>query len=285
MSAPSVRQRRLGAELRTLREAKGLTQEEGAQAAGPGWDKTRLSRVERAQLGIKPDVVQLLLDKYGVSDPEKREALAALAQAGTRRGWWQTYKDIISPAYAELIALEADAKSLRSYQTLLVPGLLQTAAYARASIAAINMSSTPDQVNALVEVRQQRQAVLSRPEPLQVWAIIHEAALRPTVGARGVMRDQCQRLLDLMDLPHVSIQILPLGAPAHPGMAGPFTVLAFPESADLDVVHVEGLASALYVEDAADVVVYGSAFEHLRAHALPFAASADLTARIKQEHK
>ncbi|MFJ7204421.1 helix-turn-helix domain-containing protein [Streptomyces sp. NPDC098789] len=284
MGAPSVRQRRLGAELRALRDAKGATLEEAARAAGSGWDKTRLSRVERAQLGIKPAVMELLLDAYDVTDADKREVLISLARHGARRGWWQTYSDILSPAYAELIALEADAKSLRSYQTLLIPGLLQTAAYARTAIAAINLGSTPEQVNALVEVRQARQAVLSRPKPLEVWAIIHEAALRPKAADPVIMRDQCQRLLDLMALPHVSIQVLPFDAPLHPGIAGAFTLLGFPESADLDVVHVEHLANALYVEDAADVSVYGSAFDALRAHALSFDKSADLTARIKQEH-
>ncbi|MET3982746.1 helix-turn-helix transcriptional regulator [Streptomyces sp. PvR034] len=284
MSAPSVRRRRLGAELRALRDRHGLKLDDVAGQLGHGWDGPRLSRVERAQLGIKPDVLNALLDVYAVSDVGRREVFLALARDGARRGWWQTYRDMISPAYAELISLEADAKSLRSYQTLVVPGLLQTAAYARASITGINTASTPDQVNALVEVRRARQAVLARPAPLELWAIVHEAALRATMPAPGVMRDQCQWLLDSMDLPHVSIQVLPLAAGPHPGMAGPFTVLSFPESADLDVVHVEGLASALYVEDAADVAVYGSAFEHLRAHALPFAASADLTARIKQEH-
>jgi transcriptional regulator with XRE-family HTH domain len=282
MSAPSVRRRRLGSMLCTLRDSVGLSQEEVARRVGKGYDKSRVSKVENGRLGVSQDVLAEMLDLYGVTDVGKREVLLKLARDGARRGWWQTYSDIISPAYAELISLEEDAKSLRSFQTLLVPGLLQTAAYARATITAINMSSTPEQVNARVEVRRARQAVLSRAEPLEVWAIIHEAALRTTM-APGVMRDQCQWLLDSMDLPHVSIQILPMDAPPHPGMPGAFTVLGFPESADLDVVHVEGLASALYVEDATDVAVYGSAFEHLRAHALPFAASADLTARIKQE--
>ncbi|MGW6855862.1 helix-turn-helix domain-containing protein [Streptomyces xanthophaeus] len=285
MSAPSVRQRRLGGELRALRDAKGLTQDEAAQMLGRGYDKARVSRVEAGKLGIKADVLEELLTIYDVTEPDKRAVLVALARAGTRRGWWQTYSDIISPSYAELIALETEARSLRSYQTLLIPGLLQTAAYARSSISAINMGSTAAQVNALVEVRQARQAVLTRPEPLDVWAIIHEAALRPKDGDPQMMRDQLQRLLDLAELPNVSIQILPLDSPPHPGMAGPYTILGFPESADLDVVLVEHLASALYVEDAADVAVYGSAFEHLRAHALPLAPSADLTARLMKEHR
>ncbi|MFJ6720552.1 helix-turn-helix domain-containing protein [Streptomyces sp. NPDC091259] len=284
MNAPSVRRRRLGAELRSLREARDLSQEEAARRIGHGYDKPRVSRLENGRLGVTQDALTAMLDLYGVVDEGKREVLLKLARDGARRGWWQTYRDIISPAYAELISLEADAKSLRSFQTLLIPGLLQTAAYAREAIGAINTQSTPDEVNALVEVRMARQSVLSRPEPLEVWAIIHEAALRATMGEPRIMRDQLQRLLDLTELPHVRIQIVPQDARPHPGMAGAFTVLGFPESADLDVVHVEHIANALYVEDAADVSVYGSAFEHLRAHALPFDKSADLTARIKQEH-
>ncbi|MFI5620450.1 helix-turn-helix domain-containing protein [Streptomyces sp. NPDC051567] len=284
MSAPSVRRRRLGAELRTLRERAGQKLDDIARQIGHGYDGPRLSRVERGQLGIKPDALNALLDAYSVEDVAKRDLLLALARDGARRGWWQTYRDIISPAYAELISLEADAKSLRSYQTQLITGLLQTASYARATMSAINPTSTAEEVEALVQVRMGRQAVLTRPAPLEVWAILHEAALHPKLGPR-VMRDQLRHLLDLMDIPSVAIQILPLDAPPHPGMSGPFTVLGFPESADLDVVLVEHLASALYVENAADVSVYGSAFEHLRAHALPFDASADLIATLMKDLK
>jgi transcriptional regulator with XRE-family HTH domain len=269
----------------SLRDAAGYSQEEAARHIGKGYDKTRVSKLENGRLGVTQEALTTMLDLYNVTDVGKREVLLKLARDGARRGWWQTYKDIISPAYAELIGMEADAEGLDSYQTLLIPGLAQTAAYARSSIRAINMRSTPQQVDALVEVRMARQAVLSRPEPLKFWAIIHEAALRPKLNDARIMREQLQRLLDLMDLPHVSIQVLPSDAPEHPGMAGPFTILRYPESADLDVVLVEHLASALYVEDAADVAVYGSAFEHLRAHALPFAASADLTARLMKDLK
>ncbi|MFG2291992.1 helix-turn-helix domain-containing protein [Streptomyces sp. NPDC048603] len=285
MSAPSVRRRRLGAELRRLREGRGVKGVDAARHIGEGWDGPRVSRLEGGKLGIKPAELVSLLDFYEVTDAARRDILLALARDGARRGWWQTYREVISPAYAELIALEADASSLRSYQTLLVPGLLQTAAYARASIAAINMNSTAEAVNALVEVRMARQSVLARPNPLEVWAIIHEAALRPTFASPQIMNDQLQRLLDLVELPHVSIQIIPLDAPPHPGMAGPYTVLGMPESADLDVVLVEHVASALYVEDPVDVAVYNAVFGHLRAHALPLATSADLIARMKKEHR
>ncbi|WP_369147111.1 helix-turn-helix domain-containing protein [Streptomyces sp. R44] len=282
MGEPTVRRRRLGSELRRLREGAGLTLDD-VEAKVPGMKGSKTSRIETARIGIKPGDLDALLDVYKVAPgAPKREVLHGLAKDGARRGWWQTYSDIISPSYADLISLEDDATSMRSYQTVLIPGLLQTAAYARSTITAINMTSTAEHVNRLVEVRMARQAVLSRPKPLPVWAIIHEAALHMQVKDQPtVMRDQLQRLLDLMDYPHISIQVLPRGAAPHPGLSGPFTMLSFPETADLDVVLVEHLTSALYVEDTAEVSIYGSAFEHLRAEALPLDKSADLIANLK----
>ncbi|MEV4939627.1 helix-turn-helix domain-containing protein [Streptomyces zaomyceticus] len=288
MGEPTVRRRRLGSELRRLREAAGLTLEE-VEARNPALKLSKVSRIETARLGIKAPDLDALLALYGLDEGDEGEAVRAkrtvlhrLARDGARRGWWQTYREIISPAYADLISLEDDAASMRTYQSLLIPGLLQTAAYARATISAINMTSPAERVTGLVEVRRARQAVLSRPSPLEVWAIIHEAALRPQLAdAPGVMKEQLQRLLDLMELPHVTIQILPLHTPPHPGLTGPFTSLRFPGTADLDVVLVEHLTSALYFEDPGEVAIYGSAFEHLRAAALPLDTSADLIAKLK----
>ncbi|WP_327233732.1 helix-turn-helix domain-containing protein [Streptomyces sp. NBC_01317] len=279
MSDPTVRKRRLGSELRRMREAAGLKLDDVAERTSLNAAKT--SRIETARIGVKPDDLTALLDLYGLDDEAKRAALHGLAKDGGKRGWWQTYRDAISPAYADLISLEADARNMRSYQITLIPGLLQTAAYARATIDAINMTSPQDRVNALVEVRVARQSVLTRPEPLEFWAIVHEAALRPRIAPSQVMRDQLQRLIDLAELPHVSIQVLPLDAPPHPGLAGSFALVGFPETADLDVVHVESLTSALYIEEPAEVSSYSAAFERLRAAALPFADSADLIARTK----
>jgi transcriptional regulator with XRE-family HTH domain len=279
MSNPTVRKRQLGSVLRRMREDAGLKLDDVAERTTLNAAKT--SRIETARTGVKATDLTTLLDLYGVEDAAKREGLHNLAKNANKRGWWQTYRDSISPAYADLISLESDARNMRSYQTTLIPGLLQTAAYARATIDAINMTSTQGRVNALVEVRMARQSVLTRPEPLEFWAIIHEAALRPRIAAPQVMRDQLQRLVDLSALPHVSIQVLPLEATPHPGLAGSFAVVGFPGTADLDVVHVETLTSALYVEDPAEVSIYSVAFERLRAAALPFDDSADLIARTK----
>ncbi|WDM16676.1 helix-turn-helix domain-containing protein [Streptomyces lavenduligriseus] len=282
MAEPTVRKRRLGMELVRLREASGLKLDD--VEARTGLSASKVSRIEKARLGVKPNDLTSLLDLYGVDDADKRDALHALARHGNARGWWQPYKDIISPAYAALISLEAEASRMLSFETLLVPGLLQTTAYARATIDAINMTESAERVNALAEVRMARQSVLTtRDQPLEFWAIIHEAALRPTIiNNPQVMRDQLQRLLDLQELPNVSIQVVALDTAPHPGMAGSFAVLSFPEAAaDLDVVLVESLTSALYVEDTAEVSRYGSAFERLRAAALPFDKTADLIAKTK----
>ncbi|MEU0860673.1 DUF5753 domain-containing protein, partial [Streptomyces griseofuscus] len=248
-----------------------------------GFPASKVSRIEVGRLGVKPGDLTALLTLHGLAeDAEERAVLAAFARDGRKRGWWQTYRDVIQPDYEDLISLEADAVSMRSYESTLIPGLLQTAAYARSTISAIRMTSTPEEVEALVAVRQARQSVLTRPEPLALWAVIHEAALRPRVkGDPGLMREQLQWLLDRQQLPNVSIQVLPIDAPPHVGMSGSFALLGFPETADLDVVLVESLTSALYVEDSAEVSRYGSAFEHLRAAALPLDTSADLIARLK----
>ncbi|MDH6625795.1 transcriptional regulator with XRE-family HTH domain [Streptomyces sp. LBL] len=284
MAEPTVRTRRLGSELRRLREASGLKLDDVADRVD--LPASKVSRVEKAALGIKPADLDKLLDLYEVDDAEKRDALHSFARHGRTRGWWQTYRDVISPAYADLISLEADAADMRSYESTLIPGLLQTSAYARATIRAINMTSTDGEVDALVEVRMARQSVLTRPEPLQLWAVIHEAALRPRVkSAPQMMKEQLQKLLDIARLPHVAIQVLPLEAPPHVGMSGSFTVVGFSETSDLDVALLEHLTSALYVEDAAEVSRYGTAFEHLRAASLPFDESADLIDRVKDSIK
>ncbi|MEO3974431.1 helix-turn-helix transcriptional regulator [Streptomyces sp. CAU 1734] len=284
MSHPTVRRRRLGYELRRLREAAGLKLEDVQSRTT--LNVAKVSRIETARFGVKAADLEILLDLYDVDDPGKRTLLHTLAKDGARRGWWQTYRDIISPEYAELISLEADASGMRTYQTTLIPGLLQTSAYARATIGAINITSTRETVNALVEVRMARQAVLTRPNPLEMWAIIHESALRTRLPDKHAMREQLQKLLDLAELSHVSIQVLPLDSPPHPGLAGPFAAISFPEAGpDLDVVLLEQSTSALYVEDAPEVAIYGTVFDLLRAAALPFDASADLIATTKDKLK
>ncbi|WP_229822478.1 helix-turn-helix domain-containing protein [Streptomyces netropsis] len=284
MSTPTVRRRRLGAKLRALHDVLGLTLEEVAEKSAGKITVAKLSRLETARTAAKPDDVEMLLSLYGVDDPELQAALLALASEGARRGWWHSYRGVLSPVYEDLISLEADAASARSWQMGAIPGLLQTAEYAREIITTTAMSAAVEErVDALVEVRLARQAVLtSRERPLDLCVIIAENALHTRCLGEGVMHDQLTRLHTLSRRPNITIQVMPPDAPPHVGQMGSFSILGFNGHADLDVVHVESLTSALYVEDGEQVGVYQDAFDRLRAAALPAEASADRIAEIRK---
>lgn len=284
MAAPTVRTRQLAAELRQIRDGLGLRIEDVVARTGAALNGSKISRVETGRVGVKIADLETLLKVYEIpEDSPVHQRLMRLARSRKQRGWWQPYSDQISTAYVDLLTQEAEATSQRTYQDRLIPGLCQTAAYARATLKAASMTATPEQINTLVEVRIARQSALTRPEPLELWAIIHEAALRLRTADPTIMRDQLQRLLDLTELPQVSIQVLPLDATPHPGLSGAFTMLGFERTKDLDVVLLENLRTTVYVEDPAEVTVYGSAFERLRAAALPMDESADLIASLKEQ--
>jgi transcriptional regulator with XRE-family HTH domain len=276
MAAPTVRRRRLGAALRRLREDAKLTLD-GVERQ-TALSASKVSRIEGALRGVKQGDLDQLLGLYGVQDEDLRAFLGKLARDGNKRGWWQTYD--LSPVYADLISLETDASSMQTYEALIIPGLLQTAAYARAAITANNMTSTPEEVSALVDVRMARQSALTRAKPLKLRAILHEAALLAAAPGAGTMRDQLQRLIDSTQNPHVTIQVLPKETDLHPGLMGGFAMLSFIQPG-LDVVLLEHMDSSLYIEEAPDVARYAEAFERLTAAALPFNESLTLISKIK----
>lgn len=284
VSTPTVRRRRLGAKLRALRDTLGLTLEDVAEKSAGKITVAKLSRLETARSAAKSGDVEMLLGLYGVDAGELRAALLALATEGARRGWWQSYRDVLSPVHEDLISLEADATSVRSWQMGAIPGLLQTADYAREIIASTAMSAAVvERVDALVEVRLARQAVLtSRERPLDLQVIIAESALHTRCMSEGVMHDQLTRLLTLGRRPNINIHVMPAGSPLHAGQMGSFWILGFDDHSDLDVVHIESLTSALYIEDGEQVGVYQGAFERLRAAALPVEESADRIAEIRK---
>ncbi|MFF3359402.1 helix-turn-helix domain-containing protein [Streptomyces sp. NPDC002917] len=277
---PTVRRRRLGGMLRHLRNDAGLSLE--AAAAAMGWDSSKLSRIENAKAHIRPPVVAPLLKEYGVTDPEVVTALEGLAKDASKTGWWQTY-GVVAPAYSDYISLESDAESIQIYAPLLIPGLLQTAAYARETIAANAITRTPEEVTALTEVRLARQAILSRPKrPLKLWAVIDEAVLHRRFSDRPhIMRDQLQRLLDASEVPGVTIQVMPLDATPHPGGAGAFDLVSFPALMPT-VVQFENLTGTSYVEGTDAVKLYDDAFGQIVAAALPVS---DSLARIANRMK
>jgi transcriptional regulator with XRE-family HTH domain len=264
---PAVRRRKLGTELRRQRDLAGLTSGEAARLVG--WHQSKVSRIETGRSSVRPEDVATLLDAYGVGDPELRELLDALAGEGAQGGWWQEYREVLPSTYRDFITLETDARRARTLETTVVPGLLQTPAYARELTRSVLPQLAPRQAEALVDVRIARQAVLRADPPLELWAVLDEAVLRRGVGGPEVMAAQLRHLVELGSLPHVRLQVLPFSAGGHIGVTGPFVIFSFPRIADLDVVVLDHLTSSLYLDRKEDLRAYSAAFDRLHSHALP----------------
>lgn len=280
---PTVRRRRLGTVLRRMRHDAGMTLEEAAGALG--WKAPKMSKIENAAVGLRPADVSAVLAVYGVTAPETVDPLVALARDSGRRGWWQTYVGAMKPAYAEYIELESDARRVQEWSTCVIPGLLQTAGYAREVFASASVPPmSPERIDAMVEIRQARQAALSRPgRPLDLWVVIHEAVLRNrVVGRPHVMRDQLRRLREATDLPGVTLQVMSSDAPPHPGLNGPFLVFQF-DSPLPDVVIMESVLGNAYLEDPAVTDRFVSAFERIIATAMSPNESVEFIRRLEEE--
>ncbi|MFF7312141.1 Scr1 family TA system antitoxin-like transcriptional regulator [Streptomyces sp. NPDC008137] len=266
---PAVRRRKLGAELRALRTSAGLTSGEAARLVG--WHQSKVSRIETGTSGVKPADVRLLLDAYGVGDSQLRELLLVLAESDDGSGrhhWWHAYRGVLPPTYRDFISLESQATAMRTLETTVVPGLLQTPEYARAVTKAAVEGLSEDRLDTLVEVRLARQDVLRADPPLELSAVLDEAVLRREVGGPGVMARQLERLVEAARLPQVRLQVLPFAAGAHIGVTGPFVVFSFSSTSDLNVVVLDHLTSSLYLERKEDLQAYTEAFNALQIHAL-----------------
>jgi hypothetical protein len=222
-----------------------------------------------------------MLEIYG-APAEQRDSLVQLARDSRQKGWWHAYGDTVQPHFATYLGLESAASEIRIYEVSLIPGLLQTEDYARAVITAGMVNSPQADIERRVALRMERQR-LARSSPPKVWAVLDEAALHRHVGGPEVMRAQLEYLLELARLPNVSLQVVPFTGGAHPAMGRPFIVLVFGERIDPDVVYLEDLTSALWVENMAEVDRYNVFFNHLRATAFSFDESAALiTAALKE---
>lgn len=225
---PVVRRRKLGAELRALRTSAGITSGEAARLVG--WHQSKVSRIETGTSGTKPADVRLLLDVYGVHDEQLRGLLVTLAHqdgTGGRNDWWHAYRGVLPPTYRDFISLESQASAMRTLETTVVPGLLQTPEYARAVTRAAVDGLPEERLDTLVEVRLARQDVLRTEPPLELSAVLDEAVLRREVGGPGVMARQLTRLVEAARLPHVRLRVLPFAAGAHIGVTGPFVIFSF----------------------------------------------------------
>ncbi|MFJ6140121.1 helix-turn-helix domain-containing protein [Kitasatospora sp. NPDC092286] len=261
----TVRRRQLGAELRKLRTHAGLSVDEAGDQV-EGWSGTKISRAENAKVAVKEKDVIALLNLYN-ADKTLTDALLDLVRNAGKRGWWQSYTGSVNGETVDLAALESEASSVTTFEWAVVPGLLQTADYARSVVERLN--TRPDvNIQALVEVRMARQAVLSRPSPLKVWAVIHEAAIYSNIGGPAVMATQLDRLIDRAKLPNVNVQIMPTHAPAHPGMSGAFSILGFPQRQDLDLVLVDTALSSQWYEEPDEVELFQGKFQQITAEAM-----------------
>jgi hypothetical protein len=226
----------------------------------------------------------MMLEIYGVDDPVQRQMLIEMAREGHRKGWWQVWEDVLPTGFGIYVGLEAEAASLRVYESQVVHGLLQTEEYARAVMSTVRRRQSADEIERLVALRMQRQEVLLRDDPLQLWIILDEAVIRRTMGPPDLMYGQLVRLLEMAQLPNVTLQVLEFASGLHPALNGPFVIIEFPERFDPDVVYSEGVAGQAYVEEREkEVKARVEAFDLLRATALPPADSADLIRAISDQ--
>jgi transcriptional regulator with XRE-family HTH domain len=277
--ASTFRSRRLGADLRELRERAQLGSEVVAREMG--FSRPKLTRIEQGEVRVALNDLKALLHLYGVDDEERRNAFIAASREAHKRGWWQAYQDTLPRTYTDFVALEADATEIKNFQPILIPGLLQTEAYARAVIQANPAILPPADVDDLVKVLRERQAILERDRPPRLWAIIGESAIWQLIGGTSVMREQLAQLEVFTERPHVVLQVLSHSAGAHAGLAGAFVLFALPR--DPDVVSVENMSGTLYMDRPGERQGYSDAFDHLRATALNPADSLALIRRVAQE--
>lgn len=277
-SGPTVLRIALGAQLRRLREAGNITTGQAAEAIRATGSK--ISRLERGRTAARPRDVADLLTLYGVTDETEREKLLALTRAAGARAWWQPYSDVL-PRWLELyIGLEEAASMIRTYQVQFVHGLMQTEDYARAVILIANARAPAEEVERRVSLRMQRQKLLTQPGAPELWAVLDEAALRRSPDGPEVMRAQLEHLLQLTDLPNVTLQIVPFNVGPHAAAGGPFTILRFPEPDLPDVVYLEQLNSALYLDQRDDVTDYVAVMDRLCIQAATGAASKDMLSAL-----
>ncbi|MER7173534.1 helix-turn-helix domain-containing protein [Streptomyces mesophilus] len=277
---PTVRRRRLGQELRRLRELKGMTAEEVAERLLVS--QSKISRLENGRRSISQRDVRDLCGVYEVEDHRIVDSLMQMAKDSRQQGWWHAFGDI---PYSVYIGLETDAASLRVYDPQVVPGLLQTRGYAEALITGALPETPQGDIDKRVQVRVRRQERIHATEnPLRLWTVLDEAALRRLVGNKQVMIEQLEHLVEMSHLPHVTVQVIPFDMGAHPGVNGQYAILEFPDTADSSVVYIEGVTSDLYLEKANDVHKYSVMYEHLRAQALNVEQTRQFITEIAKEY-
>jgi hypothetical protein len=277
-TGPTVMRMLLGAHLRRLREAQGVSREDA------GWrirsSESKISRMELGRVSFKERDVADLLTLYGLDDEEERERLLSRAREANTQGWWHRYGDVLPNWFQSYLGLEASASLIRTYEVQFVPGLLQTRDYARAVVMLGHGHAPAEDIERRVSLRIARQQVLARPDAPHLWAVVDEAALRRPIGGPEVMRAQIEALIAATRLPNVRLQVITFGAGGHAAAGGVFSILRFPEEDLPDVVYIEQLTSALYLDKRDDVDHYAAAMETLCVEAEPPDHTVDVLTRL-----
>ncbi|MET7880621.1 MULTISPECIES: helix-turn-helix domain-containing protein [Micromonospora] len=280
-TGPTVLRMLLGAQLRRLREASGVTRE------GAGWEirssESKISRMELGRVGFKERDVADLLTLYGVTDGQERESLLKLARDANSPGWWHRYGDVLPSWFQSYLGLEAAAALIRSYEVQFVPGLLQTPEYARAVVLLGHSAADVAEIDRRVALRMQRQQLLRRDRPPQLWVVVDEAALRRPIGGVEVMRGQLEALIEATRSPHIRLQVIPFAAGGHAAAGGAFTILRFGDQELPDIVYIEQLTSALYLDKRDDLDYYAVAMERLCVEAEPPERTPEILGRLLKE--
>ena len=280
-AGPTVRRMLVGAKLRRLRTELGLSREQAGQAIRAS--EWKIHRLENGQVGFKERDIVDLLGLYQVQDPAEVAEFLTLAREANTPGWWQHYGDVLPTWFRTYVDLEQAASLIRTYEGQFVPGLLQTDDYMRAVVRGAHLEDSGDEVGRRVRLRMARQTLLTREQPPRLWAVVDEAALRRPVGGREVMRGQLERLIDATKLANVTLQILPFAAGAHAAMVSAFSILRFADPELPDVVYLEHLTSAIYLDRRHEVERYLDAIELLCVDSQPPARTVELLQRILDE--
>ncbi|GIJ20759.1 transcriptional regulator [Micromonospora lutea] len=277
-AGPTVLRMLLGAQLRRLRESRGVTRESA------GWEirssESKISRMELGRVGFKERDVADLLTLYGVTAEQERAALLKLARDANNPGWWHRYGDVLPSWFQSYLGLEAAAALIRSYEVQFVPGLLQTPEYARAVVLLGHSTAGPEEIDRRVDLRMRRQELLARPRPPRLWAVVDEAVLRRPIGGPAVMRGQLEALLKATRTPNVRLQVIPFAAGGHAAAGGAFTILRFGDQDLPDIVYIEQLTSAIYLDKREDLDFYAVAMERLCVEAEPPERTPEILERL-----
>ena len=262
---PTVLRMVLGTQLRRLREARGISREAAGEAIRAS--RTKISRLELGRVGFKARDIADLLTLYQVTDEQQRNDFLALAQRANEPGWWRSYSDALSSWFEPYLGLEQASSVIRTYEPQFIPGLLQTERSARTIIQLCRLHSSAEQVDRRLTVRMTRQNLLTQSGAPDYWAVIDEAALRRPLDSPQAQRGQIHHLLEMAQLPNVTIQVIPFRAGAHPAAGGPFTILRFAEPDLPDIVYLEQLTSAVYLDKKRDTDNYRLVMDSLCAKA------------------